>query len=94
MNRMSHVPPLALLNILQMLAPELWQPEDLQINLPPGLLPLFTLPSEARMRIFKDAEKPCFPLHVPQLSLDANMLGTETLRGSRVGRRDRQELRP
>lgn len=63
------MPPLTLLNILQMLAPELWQPKDLQINLPLGLLPLFTLPSKVRMRIFKDAEKPCFPVHFPQFSL-------------------------
>lgn len=63
------MPPLTLLNILQMLTPELWQPRDMQIKLSLGLLPLFTLPGEARMRIFKDAEKPCFPMHFPQLTL-------------------------
>lgn len=82
------MPPLTLLNILQMLAPELWQPRDMQINLPLGTLPLYTLPSKARMRIFNDARSPASRCISPTLSMDVNMLRIlRLLRGSRVAER-------
>lgn len=43
MHPMCHMPPLALLNILQVLASKLRQPRGMQIRLPLGVLPLLSL---------------------------------------------------
>lgn len=95
MKRMRHAPPLALVNILQMLAPKLWQPRDMHISLPLGRLPLFTFPSfprEARRTVFKDAEKPWFSVKFSLRCLDANTFTIlSLLRGSRVSRGEKQK---
>ena len=69
MNPMWCMPPCTLLNILQMLASEFWQPRDVQVSLPLGMLPW-----EGRAGISKDAQKPWFSVNFPHtLSLDAEI---------------------